>query len=293
MLDSLKPFREYWVKRRRESEGLLSEREALDYVRERLKNKNNLPIRVDLYHTPSSAAEAKDLHSKIVSLAKETNAQMETEVRTELIVFAGTGVSPFFIREGTISTLYAGGVGVKRPDGGPKPLVTGVVEPNDVEQHIKWRLTVPKNLPLTFRIEYDETSTALARQTADKISAIAKDLGVSEVVDIERTLVDSVPETAILGSWQAITKGDIRRIFIKPTGVCEFITMGGANVPGKWFLTPKEIFMDIKNIDKGAYFVHHGHLDKEGNLVVYRGEIVLQGSIGSEPKSRIVFKKVY
>ncbi len=300
VLDGLKPFHEWWITRRRNSAGLMSEREALDYVREQLKNKKNLPIRIDLYHNPSTAAATEDLHNKIVSLSREANAQMQTEVRTELSVFKGSGVSPLFIREGKISTLHAGGKGLQRPDGGSKPLETGVVEPNDLEQHILWRLTAPKNLPLTFRIEYDEASTALARQTADKISAIAKDLGLGEVVDVERALVDSVPESDFLGRWQAITKGEVQTIDIQPTGVCVFVQSpgsklirGGMSVPGRWFLTPKEIHMDIKDKRSDGYWVYRGHLDKEGKLVVDRGEIYPQGSFHRDVQSLMVFKKVY
>ena len=303
VLDSLKPFGEYWARQRWKSVGLLSERETLDYIHERLNNKNSLPIRIDVYHTSALSSAAEDLRSKIVSLAKEANSQMETEVRTKLSAWTGSGVSTFFIREDTISTLHAGGVGLKRPDGGIKSLFTGVVEPNDLDQHILWRLTKPKNVPLKFRVEYDETSTALARQTADKESAIVKDLGIGEVVDIERALVDSVPETAFLGRWQAITKGDVQTIDIQPTGVCVFVKSpgskirGGTSVPGKWFLTPKEIFMDIKDNRKDnndGYNVYRGRLDKEGNLVVNRGEILPQGSFHHiSYEQPMVFKKVY
>jgi hypothetical protein len=300
VLYGLKPFEEWWINRRRNSAGLMSEREALDYVREQLKNKNNLPIRIDIYYISSTKTAAEDLHNKIVSLSREANAQMQTEVRTELSVFKGSGVSPLLIREGKISTLHAGGRGLQRPDGGSKPLDTGVVEPNDLEQHILWRLTAPKNLPLTFRIEYDEASTALARQTADKISAIAKDLGLGEVVDVERVLVDSVPESTFMGRWQAITKGDIQTIDIQPTGVCVFVQSPGSklirsgmSIPGRWFLTPKEIYMDIKNRGSDGYWVYRGHFDKKGNLVVDKGEIFPQGSFRRDVQSVMLFKKVY
>ncbi|MEJ2701337.1 MAG: hypothetical protein P8Z79_02740 [Sedimentisphaerales bacterium] len=299
VLETLKPFRDWWAALRWNSAGLLSAKETLDYTRERLNNKNNLPIRIDIYHASDMRSAAEELRSKIVSLAEEANAQMEAEVHTELSTWVGSGVSTFFIRQGTISTLYPGGKQITRPDGGSKPIVTGVVEPNDLDQHIKWRLTMPKNVPLKFRIEYDETSTALAMQTADKVRAVAKDLGISELVDVERALVDSVPESAFLGRWQAITKGDIQTIDIQPAGVCVFgkspgsKIRGGTNVPGKWFLTPKEIFMDIKDRRSVGYYVYRGHLDTEGNLAVDRGEVLPQGNFGSDRLYLMVFKKVY
>jgi len=307
ILETLKPFRDWWKVLRWKSAGLLSMRETLDYIRKRLNNKNDLPIRIDIYYTSSTKAAVEDLHGKIVSLVEEANVQMEAELRTEPRTWTGSGVSPLFIREGTISTLHAGGIRLQRPDGGSKPIVTGVVEPNDLEQHIMWRLTKPKNVPLSFRIEYDETSTALARQTADKVSAIAKDFGISELVDVKRILVETVPESAFLGRWQAITGGDIQTINVQPTGICMFemsdrftfrtpkgAIKPGASVPGRWFLTPKEIFMDIKDRRSNCYAVYRGHIDKKGHLIVNSGEILPHGSFHViEMEQPTVFKKVY
>ena len=301
VLDSLQPFREYWARLRCKSLGLQSEKKALNYVREKLKDPNNFPIRIELCHTAEMSFAAKDLHGKVVSLAIETNCQMEAEVSMTQIENIGSGVSSLFIREGTISTLHKAGP-LKRPDGGPKDLGTGVVEPNDLEQHILWRLLRPKNVPLKFRIEHDKASSKLAKQTADKVRAVAKDLDISELVDVERILVEAVPESDFLGKWQAITKGDVQIIDIQPTGVCVFTMSsgskpirGGMSVPGRWFLTPKEIFMDIKDNRRNYYCVYRGYLDKEGHLIVDRGEIHAEGRFGTswEKNSTVVFKKVY
>jgi len=300
VLDSLQPFQMYEVRRRCKSLGLQSKKEALDYVREKLKDPNNFPIRIGLYHTAEMSFAAKDLRGKVVSLAIEANCQMEADVSRTQIGHVGTGVSMLFIREGTISTLHKVGP-LKRPDGGPKDLGTGVVEPNDLEQHIQWRLLRPEIVPLKFRIEHDKASSKLARQTADKVMAVAKDLGISELVDVERILVEAVPESDFLGRWQAITKGDIQTIDIQPTGVCVFgkspgsKIRGGMSVPSRWFMTPKEIFMDIKDQRSDGYCVYRGHLDKQGHLVVDRGEIHGEGSFGKGWKkdSTVVFKKVY
>lgn len=301
VLDCLQPIKEFWARRRYKSLGLQSRKEALDYVREQLKDPNNFPIRIDHSYTAEMSNAAKVLHGKVVSLIREANCQMEAEVNLTQIENVALGVSTFFLRNGTISTLHAGGFPLKRPDGGPKPLVTGVVEPNDLEQHIMWRLLRPKNVPLKFRIEHDETSSKLARQTADKVRAVAKDLGISELVDVERILVEAVPETDFLGKWQAITKGEVQIIDIQPTGVCVFTMSsgskpirGGMSVPGRWFLTPKEIFMDIKDNRRNYYCVYRGHLDKEGHLVVDRGEIHVEGRFGAlSDEQPTVFKKMY
>ena len=300
VLENLQPFEDWWARSRYQSLGLQSGKEALDYVREKLKDPNNFPIRIDHSYNAEMSSAAKDLRGKVVSLITEANCQMEAEVNLKLNEWGRSGEAPFFLRNGTISSLYSSGVPIKRPDGGPKPIVTGVVEPNDLEQHIMWRLMHPENVPLKFRIEHDQTSSKLAKHTTDRVRAVAKDLGISEVVEVERILVEAVPETAFLGRWQAITKGEVQIIDIQPTGVCVFTMSsgtkpirGGMSVPGRWFLTPKEIFMDIKDQRKW-YCVYRGRLDKEGHLVVDRGEIHVDGRFDAESnKLPTVFQKVY
>lgn len=301
VLDSLKPYIEWWGNWRLKSSGLLSEREVLDFVRERLQNKANLPLRIDIHHNAAMRISAEDLRRKIISLIREANCQMEAEVSLKPMTWSvGSGESTFFIREGTISTLYASGQSKQRPDGGSKPIVTGVVEPNDLDQHILWRLTHPGLIPLKYRVEYDQISARLARQTADRIRAIAKDLGIGELVEVERILVEAIPESAFLGHWQATTQGEFQTIDIKPTGECIFLksresasTKGGTSMPGRWFLTLKEVFMDIKNVGDTLY-IYRGHFDRQGNLVVQQGAIYRQGSFHSSgAETRLVFKKVY
>ena len=65
------------------------------------------------------------------------------------------------------------------------------------------------------------------------------------------------------------------------------------SIPGRWFVTPKEMFMDIKDRRSDGYWVYRGHFDKKGNLVVDKGEILPQGSFHRDVKSVMVFKKVY
>ena len=298
VLECLQPLKENWARRRYKSSGLQSRQEALDYVRELLKDPNNFPIRIDHSYTAEMSSAAKDLYGKVVSLIIEADCQMEAEVNLTQIENVSLGVSLLFLRNGTISILHQGSSPLQRPDGGTKGLVTGVVEPNDLDQHILWRLLRPKNVPLKFRIVHDEGSALLAKQVGEMCKTIAKRLGIAEVVKVEEVLVAQVPESEFLGRWQAITKGDAQTIDIQPAGVCVFVKSpgskikGGPSVPGRWFLTPKEIFMDIKD-QREWYNVYCGHIDKEGHLVVDGGELHVDGSFRLASPRPTVFKKVY
>jgi hypothetical protein len=289
ILETLKPFRDYWAALRHKSSGLLSERETLDYIRKRLNNRNSLPIRIDIHHTSAMSSAAEDLHDKIVSLAKEANSQMETEVRTELSVFVGSGESPFFLRDGKIRTLYP--KGVQRPDGGPKPLLTGLVNSNDIEQHILWRLTMPKNVPLRFRIEYDEASALMAKQVGETVRAIAKRLGIADVVEVVEDLVEPIPEAVFLGRWQAVADAEIREIELQKGGQSRLTMRNGrtgqTTQAAPWTLAIKEIF-----IKSSYYGIYKGFINPEGNLVLDKGQIYPQGSFHSHGPPLMVFKKI-
>jgi len=302
VLDGQKPFSEVWTVRRWKLAGFLSEKETLDYLRGRLKDKNNLPIRIHIYHDPEGDTEARNLRNKIISVAKETHSQMETEVRLEAITFTGSGNSTFFLQQGKITTFHT--EAMQRPDGGPEPLVSGLVDPKDLEQHILWRLTMPKNVPLTFRIEHDPASASLARQVADRAEAVVKRLGVGELAEVKIVLVEPVGETVFLGRWRGETRGDIQEIDVRPNGVCQ-ATMGdrfgkdktpgaikaGTTVSGTWLLTTSEIIIDIKDKNPwGGYFTYRGYIGEEGNLILDKGIVYPQGSfhVSGAPRQMIL-----
>jgi beta-lactamase regulating signal transducer with metallopeptidase domain len=298
VLDALKPLSEYWARARYTPVGLLSENEALDYVLGRLKDKRSLPLRIDIHYRPEISAAAQRLHEKIAALARETNTDMQTDLRLQVAAYAGSGLSTFFLREGKIRTFHPDPV--RRPDGGPHLLLSGVVEVDDLEQHILWRLLHPGNVPLTFRIEYDEASSQVARQVADTAKAVVKRLGLTELVGVTGVLAEPVPETVFLGRWQAVTPGAMQTIDIQPGGVC-LVTMdkgtqvikAGANVPGMWLPTTKEIIVDIRDIvPNNAHYVYRAYVDTEGDLVVDRGVIYRQGSFHNSDLQPAVFRKV-
>jgi hypothetical protein len=297
VLDGVKPFMDYWAMRRFKSVGMLSEREALDYVQGRLKDKNSLPVRVEISYKAEATSAARGLREKIMSLARAANADMDTEVRLELATWVGSGESPFFVQDGKITTLYP--AAVKRPDGGSRLLTNGVVDPNDLDQCIVWRLTMPSDVPLRFRIEYDEASVRLAKHVADTVKAVAKRLGLSELVEATGTLVEAIPERALLGRWQAIRQAEMQTIEIQPGGVCQ-VTMGrgteaikaGANTSGTWMPAAGKIFIDIG--DKGSnYCLYSAFINEQGYLVVNRGVVWPQGSFHLQGPSESIFRKAY
>jgi len=306
ILEGQKPFTEYWIMQRWKVAGFLSEKETLGYLRDKLGDADSLPMRIELYHPDETNDAATALRNKIISVAKETESQMETEVRLKSSTsHVGDGKGMFYLRQGKIATFYAHD-SVIRPDGGPEPLASGLVDPKDIEQHILWRLTCPKNVPLTFRIEYDQASASMAKNIADTVRAVVKRRGIGELADVKMVRVEPVPETTFLGRWRGTTRADIHEIDVRPGGVCE-VTMGdrfgkdktpgatkaGTTVSGTWLLTTNDIRIDINDVSPyGAEYYYRGYLEEDGSLIVDKGIIYPQGTfrVSGAPRQMILNK---
>ncbi len=297
--NALKPFLDYHAMWRHEVAGVLSEKETLDCLRGRLKDKRNLPMRIDINCRAETRSTGEKLRDAVISLARETSTDMDVEVRLEPIWWvSSTTEAPFFCREGKIRTLYS--APMARPDGGPNLFRTGLVDPNDLEQHVLWRLSHPGNVPLRLRIEYDQASAPIARQVAETVTTVAQSLGVADLVKVAQVLVEPVPEAAFLGQWEALGKGYIEALDIEPQGVCQ-VTMGdgtetipvGASVKGTWMPTSKEILVDISDRSpKGPRFYYLASINQTGNLIVDRTEIYEQGHFTMANTGQMIFQKV-
>jgi hypothetical protein len=299
--DALKPFEDYFALWRHNVRGVLSEKETLDYIRGRLKDRKNLPMRVLINYRPESRNAGERLRGAVLTLAQETGTDMDVEVRLELIWWVNpTKEAPFFCREGKIRTLYAWPM--RRPDGRAPFFQKGlmVVEPNDLEQHVLWRLTYPGNVPISLRVEYDQASALLARQVAEMIKTTAQNLGVADLVAVAQVLTESVPETAFVGRWEALGKGYFQAIDVQPQGACQ-VTMGdgtemfqaGASVKGTWMPACKEVLVDIGDKSRHAgYFFYLAFINQNGNLVVDRTEIYNQGYFHVNNPGQMIFQKV-
>jgi hypothetical protein len=299
--DALKPFQDYWAMWRHNVAGVWSEKETLDYLRGRLKDKKNLPLRIDIGYRAETRSAGERLREAVFSLAKETGTDMDVEVRLELMDYVSTTMeASFFCREGKIRTGHS--ATTARPDGRPPLFQEGlvVVDPNDLEQHVLWCLTHPGNVPISLRVEYDQASAPLARQVAETIKTTAQRLGIAELVAVKSVLVEPVPETAFSGRWEALRKGYFQTIDVRPQGVCQVI-MGdgtetfpaGASLKGTWVPTCKGILVDInERAAWGPHLYYLAFINENGNLVVDRAELFKQGYFRLANTGQMIFQKM-
>ncbi len=305
VLDTRKPIIEYWAYSRFESLGLMSHQKVLDLIRERLKDPNSLPAKLEILWTNK---EAEDLRDETLELVREMGAATKTEVSLGKNDFIGSGEAPFFVRQGTITTLYP--VPVLRPDDAIMWdfISTGLVEPKDLDQHILWRITYQWNLPFTFRIEHDQAGSGLAQRIADQIKAIADRLGVSDLVGVQSVLVEPVPEDAFLGRWktgtgdiqQRVGMGEIQALDIQPGGKCAITwsrdaesKRAGMTVTYPWTITTKEIIIDPGEDSKANWnwYTYRAYINSDGNLALEKGVIYPQGAFFRSGNRTMVFRK--
>jgi hypothetical protein len=297
VLDALDPRTTYWAMSRFKSLGLMSHAEAMNVIRAKVSEPNRLPVRIDILWKDKASEQLRD---ETISLCKEMGITMQADVRLELDNFIGPGVAPFYVRQGKIVAFYP--APVRRPNGDAGDLLTnGFVDPQQLEQHILWRITFQWNLPFTFRIEHDQASTELARHVADEIAAVSKRLDVTELVGVKSVLVEPVPEAAFLGRWRAPVQGEVAEVVIQPDGQAQVlaqVTMLGSSDRGprtlsaKWYPTLREIIIDPGIVDaEYNRTVWRCQINGEGNLAVIRGDICPQGIFELDAATPIVLEK--
>ncbi len=297
VLDTRKPIIEYWAYSRFESLGLMPRQEVLDLIRQRLKDPNSLPAKLEILWTNN---EAEDLRDETLELVREMGIATKTEVRLGKNDFIGSGEAPFFVRQGKITTLYP--VPVLRPDGGPYDFIsTGPVAPQELDQHVLWRITYQWNLPFTFRIEHDQVNSDLAQRIVDQIKTIAEGLGVSDLVGVQSVLVEPVPKQAFLGQWKVLTKGEIQALDVQPDGKCALMwsrqarsKRAGTTGTYPWTITTKEIIIDPGEDSKANWnwYTYRAYIDADGHLAVEKGLIYPQGTFFRAGESTMVFEKI-
>jgi hypothetical protein len=153
---------------------MMSGETAVKYIKDMVKNREELPLRVTIFRTESGIKVSEKLYEQVIETVKKAKAELETDVYLAE-VRQDIDTSDYFLRAGKIydSERY-----MRRQD-----------NPKD-EQHffenIEWYLTRPRNLPRRFHIKYDTESKDLASRIADAIKAKAKELGVERFVEIEQ-----------------------------------------------------------------------------------------------------------
>ncbi len=163
VLDSLKESTDYRVAEHQARRIVLSKTQTLNYFQRRWKDGKSLPMHIHVYYLPETSRAAADLRQTIVALAREVNANLDSDVDLELAAWMGLGIAREYVREGTPGLLsWPPG---RRPEGGPRLLDNGQVDLHDVEQDILSRVMIPETVSRALA-RYDEVSRAWPNRPA-------------------------------------------------------------------------------------------------------------------------------
>ena len=180
----LRPYREgrsYWQS---EPVGVMSRKAALGHIKDLMKEKYRLPVRVDIFRNESGIKLSEELNEKLVQVFKDAKVELDAEVYLDDEIRHKEQGSEYFVREGKI---YDSEDRMRRQQRHTEEL--------RVFDEIKHLVGLPKRLPRKFIIKYDADSKDLASRIADAIKAKAKELGVERFVEIEQEETEfEIPE---------------------------------------------------------------------------------------------------
>jgi hypothetical protein len=162
-LDSLNVSVDYRVAEHEVRRILLSKKQTLNYLQRRWKDGKSLPMHIHVYYLPETSRAGADLRQTIVALAREANANLDSDVDLELAPWMGLGIARECVQEGKPGLLsWPPG---RRPEGGPRLLDNGQVDLHDLEQDILSRVMIPETVSRALA-RYDEVSRAWPNRPA-------------------------------------------------------------------------------------------------------------------------------
>jgi len=163
---------------------VMSQETAVKYIKDLVKNREELPLRVTIFRTESGIRVSEKLYEQVIESIKKAAVELEADVYLAK-VRQDIDTSDYFLRAGKI---YDDERYMQRQEY-PKD------EQRFFEKHIDWYLTRPRSLPRKFIIKFDKESKDLAVRMVDAIRAKAKELGVGRFVEIEQEETEfEIPE---------------------------------------------------------------------------------------------------
>ena len=152
----------------------MTQKETIEYVKALMKNKDQLPFRIDIYRNANGIKLSEELYKKIVQIVKDVNLQLEAEIYLNERIRTGISRIEWFLRKGDI---YYDMENVKRK--------TPLDQKKFFERSIPSYFTSPGSLPIKFNIEFDKESQDLASRISKEIKKAAKKFGVEKFIEIE------------------------------------------------------------------------------------------------------------
>ena len=152
----------------------ISHKEAIAYVKDFIKTRTQLPLRIDIYRTEASSKASEELYNHLKKVVIEAKLEMKA-AKVYLVRYARPDVCDYtwILKQGE----------VRHGD----MLIPATAK---LQIFIKQRLTNPGQLPVKLHIEFDQESKDVATNIVEGIQKAAKEFGVEQFVEIERKEMD-------------------------------------------------------------------------------------------------------
>ncbi|MHC4397106.1 MAG: hypothetical protein ACYS1A_15815 [Planctomycetota bacterium] len=152
----------------------MSEEDAIRYVLKLIKNRDQLPLRVDISRNVAGIKFSQQIRERIIKMVKNERMELEVEVHLEEGVRSGIHKKDWFLKNGKI---YYGLENLKRN----RPMD----ERQSFDDQVSNSLTTVGSLPVKYRIEYYAEDKDLAFRANEVLKETAKKYGVTHFVEIE------------------------------------------------------------------------------------------------------------
>ena len=182
-----KPYHEFEKRTTCRPVKVMSQQEAIEYVKDFIKSKDQLPLRIDIHRNQPGRDASEELYKQVVQIVNDAEVNVETEVYLDGNIRQRSVFWPLALRR---RKLYW-------KDGR---------EFLDASSHIIHQLTRPQSLPLELYIEFDQASKDLATKVVQAVQEAAAKSGVEQFVEVmllERAFGERKPVEA-LNNWLAL-----------------------------------------------------------------------------------------
>ena len=173
---------------------LMSQREAISYIRDFVEVEGRLPMRVTIFRNAEGEGPSEGLFNRVVRLVKDINVEDRVWVCLDGHVRPSGAKEEYTLKRGK----WYRGVG---DNVNSQPLDSEL--PNFISN-----LTSAQSLPYELHIEFDHESKDLAKDIVEIMEKGAKELALEQSVQVEAEAVESV------NSWLALDVVDEDTVFL-------------------------------------------------------------------------------
>jgi len=150
--------------------GVMTQAEAIEYVKEFVKSEEQLPLIVDVHRNQATIKTSEEIYKQISQMVEDIKIEKYVAVYLDERVYPGLWRGDMTLKQG--KAYWRKG--------------KGSWDPQDLISHmVEWDIARPGCCPFKLTIKFDHESKDLATKMAEATKKAAAELGVEQFVEIE------------------------------------------------------------------------------------------------------------